>query len=174
MPKKPSAQFDALLRVRRMQEDLRAREFALAQHEVLRVEREIADINARQLIAMDDAAKVARKQFDAREVRSYYQYERRLSRIADDKSSEAEQLRTVAEERRRELEHAMKRRRVMEKLIEKKTRVYMAELRKMEQDFADETAVNRSALARTADRRTASVRLALEPEPAFTENEQPL
>ena len=169
MPTKPPAHFDTLLRVRKRQEDMLARVFADAQRAVQQAERELADLQAAQRELFDEAGRRAVKHFEAREVRLYYQYERHVALLADRKSAQILELRAIAEVKRGELEEALKRRRMMEKLIEKKWQGYGAELRKEEQAFADEVAVQRAHVARTAKR--ASWGLALMPEPAEAEIE---
>lgn len=174
MPRKPSAHFDTLLRVRRRQEDLRARALAGARREIQRAEQELEGLETTQRETLQEAGQRARKRFDALEVRLYYQYERYVARLADEKSVEVTELRGVAEQRRAELEEAMKRRRIMEKLIEKKKRTYAAEARKDEQAFADETAVNHAAMARAVLRGVKRAGMASMPEPAEAEIEQVL
>ncbi len=172
MPKKPSAQLDTLLRIRRRQEDAHARVLADARKDVRRAEEELASIEARQVETLDQAGKLARRQFDAQEVRLYYQYERHLARLADDTSEKAEELRQIAEQRRKELEEAMKRRRIMEKLIDRKIQIYMAELRREEQNLLDEIAGNRAAALRMRYPRPPKIGLALMPESTEAEAEQ--
>ena len=130
MPKRPPVQFDMLLRVRKRQEDLRAQALAAARRDVMTAERQREALLEQQRETFAEAGKHARAQFDAREVRMYYQYERFLARLVDDKDVAIGQFRRVAEEKRVELEEAMKRRRIVEKLIERKRRAYAAELRK--------------------------------------------
>ena len=148
MPKRPPVQFDMLLRVRERQEDIRAQALAVARRDVMTAERQREALVEQQRETFAEAGKRARAEFDAREVRMYYQYERFLARLVDEKDVAIGQFRRVAEERRVELEEAMKRRRIVEKLIERKRRAYAAELRKEEQTFADETAANYAAIAR--------------------------
>jgi flagellar export protein FliJ len=165
MARRPSVHYDTMLRIRKRQEDLRARALAAAHQEVLRAERELASIEAKQRETLQEAGKRATKHFDARDIRLYYQYERHLARLADEKSAEIIELRAQEQKRRTELEDAMKQRRVMEKLIERKRRTYFQEVRKEEQAFADETAANYAVIARAAARRKKSAGVILMPEP---------
>jgi len=153
MARRPSAHFDTLLRIRRRQEDIRARALALARREVQRVEQELAALETRQRETLEEAGKRAKKRFDAIEIRLYYQYERYLARLADEKSAQAIELRAQERKRRAELEDAMKQRRITEKLLARKRRIYLEEVRKEDQAFADETAANYAAIARAAHRR---------------------
>jgi len=153
MARRPSAHFDTLLRIRKRQEDIRARALALARREVQRVEQELAALETRQREILEEAGKRARKRFDAIEIRLYYQYERYLARLADEKSAQAIELRAQEQKRRAELEDAMKQRRMTEKLLARKRRIYLEEVRKEDQAFADETAANYAAIARAAARR---------------------
>ena len=153
MARRPSAHFDTLLRIRKRQEDIRARALALARREVQRVEQELAALETRQREILEEAGKRARKRFDAIEIRLYYQYERYLARLADEKSAQAIELRAQEQKRRAELEDAMKQRHITEKLLARKRRIYLEEVRKEDQAFADETAANYAAIARAAARR---------------------
>jgi flagellar export protein FliJ len=159
--------------VRKRQEEMRARALADAQRAVDRAERELEDLHAKQREMLDEAGRRAVKRFEAREVRLYYQYERHVAQRADNKSAEILELRAIAEGKRVELEEALKRRRMMEKLIEKKWQGYGAELRKEEQIFADEIAVQRAHVARIGRRAVRKPwRLTVAPEPAEAEIER--
>ncbi len=153
---------------------MRARALAGARREVRQAEQALEGLEAKQRETLQEAGQRARKRFDALEVRLYYQYERYVARLADEKSAEIVELRGIAEQRRAELEEAMKRRRIMEKLIERKKRTYAAEVRKDEQVFADETAVNHAAIARVALHGVKSAGITSMPEPAEAEIEQVL
>jgi flagellar export protein FliJ len=153
MARRPSAHFDTLLRIRKRQEDIRARALALARREVQRAEQELAALETRQREILEEAGKRATKRFDAIEIRLYYQYERYLARLADEKSAQAIELRAQEQKRRAELEDAMKQRHITEKLLARKRRIYLEEVRKEDQAFADETAANYAAIARAAARR---------------------
>jgi flagellar export protein FliJ len=164
MARRPSAHYDTMLRIRKRQEDLRARALAASHREVLRAEHELAELETRQREILQEAGRKASKRFDAHEMRLYYQYERYLARLADGKSAEVVDLRAQEQKCRGELDDAMKQRRVMEKLIERKRDSYLQEVRKEEQAFADETAANYAALARGAARRTKGAGVILLPE----------
>lgn len=156
MPRKRPEHYDTLLRVRERQEDLRAQALAVARRDVAVVEGELAEIQFRQVEALEEAGRRARDVFDAREVRLFYQFERYLARVADEKDVQLLQLRGVAELRRSELEDAMKRRRIVEKLIERRQRAWQAEMRTEEQKFADEVAGNYTATVRRTKRAQAA------------------
>lgn len=146
MPPRRPEQFNTLLRIRRRQEDLRAAALGAARREVQRAESQRDAIAEAQSAALETAGARAQERFDPGEIRLYYQYERHLQVLSDAKESEIVQLKGVAEQRRAELEDAMKRRRMIEKLIERKMKVYDAEVRKDEQHAADETASNYASL----------------------------
>ena len=101
-----------------------------------------------QMNMFELASKTANKSFEPDDIRRYYQYERYLARLADDKDSQIVQLTDEAAERRTELEEAMKSRRIIERLNERRLASYMQELYKEEQKFNDEVATNRSASMR--------------------------
>jgi len=93
-----------------------------------------------------------RQEFDARDIRQYYVYERYLARLAVEKDANLAQLRSVEETRRNELEDAMKERRIVERLKERLTDAFLEEVTKEEQKTTDETATNHAALARARAR----------------------
>lgn len=137
--------FDTLLRVRRRMEDLKARALAREQREASRLEAEREAIVAEQRRALDAAGVAAGTVFDASEVRRHYQYERYLARCVVAKDAEIRaQLRVVAQSRE-ELTEAMKDRKKIEKLRERKMRAFLQRQRKEEQRLLDEVAVNLAA-----------------------------
>ncbi len=151
MPRRP-VQYDALIRVRQLQEDLSAQAFAVAQRQVDRAKAERQALADQRVLTFQAADESTRERFDAREIRLYYQYERRLARLIDEKDADIVQLKGVAAERRDELEDAMKRRRMVEKLKDRKMEAYEAEVRKDEQKLTDETATNAAAMRQIARR----------------------
>ncbi len=144
-------QFGTLLRIRKRQEELRALAFADARREVRTAERERDELSAWRREMFDEAGTRARAVFDPGDVRLYYRYERHLARLIDDKDAQIVQLSGTAEQRRMELDDAMKRRRIIEKLLERKERQAHEDMRKAEQKSADETASKYAALARRRD-----------------------
>ena len=169
MARRPSAHFDTLVRIRKRQEDIRARALALARREVQRAELELAELEARQRETLEEAGERVKKRFDAVEVRLYYQYERYLARLADEISAQLIDLRAQEQKRCAELEDAMKQRRITEKLLDRKRRIYFDEVRKEDQAFADETAANYAAIARAALRRAKMPAVIIVPEPVESE-----
>jgi len=140
--------YDTLLRVRQRQEDLRAQALAVALRDVRAAERERAELAERQRQALAAAGVHARDRFNPDQVRLYYQYERHLARRIDEKDASIHAFRGVAERRREELDEAMKRRRIIEKLKERLERAYAAHRVKQEQTLSDEVATNYAAFAR--------------------------
>ncbi|NIA14320.1 MAG: hypothetical protein GWP08_09575 [Nitrospiraceae bacterium] len=151
MARRP-VQYDALIRVRQLQEDLRAQAFATAQRQVDWAKSERQALADQRVLTLQAAGERARERFDVCEIRLYYQYERRLARLMDEKDAEIVQLKGVAAERRDELEDAMKRRRMVEKLKDRKMAAYEAEVRKEEQKLVDETATNAAAMRKVVQR----------------------
>lgn len=141
-------QYDALLRVRGLQEDLKAQAMAAARMDVERAIQTKSDLIEQRRAVFDAAGRCARGRFDATEVRQYYQYERQVSRLIDDKDAEIARLTVILDQKREELEAAMKQRRMVEKLRERRLQVYEAEMRKEEQRLSDESATSRFAVIR--------------------------
>jgi flagellar FliJ protein len=152
MPRRRPFRYDMLLRVRQRQEEVQAVLLASTRGEIRSAEHERADIVREQIAMLDEAGKAAEREFDASDVRRYYQYERHLARLAVEKDADLARLAAVEEDRRAELEEAMKRRRIVERLKERRQREFFAELNKEEQAASDEVATNQAAMTVT-DRR---------------------
>jgi flagellar export protein FliJ len=141
-----------LLRVRERREDLRAQALAETRREIHVNERQRDEIIDRQRRTLEEAGAAAQHEFDARDVRQYYVYERHLARLAVEKDANLAQLRSTEETRRIELEDAMKERRIVERLKERLNDAFTAEVVKEEQKTTDETATNHAAIARGRSR----------------------
>jgi flagellar export protein FliJ len=142
-----------LLRVRRRMEDIKARALAREQREAARLDAERQAMVAEQRRTLDAARVAVGEMFDASEVRRHYQYERYLARCVDAKDAQIRAQARVVAQRRDELTEAMKDRKKIEKLRERKLRVFFQMQRKQEQMLLDEVAVNLAA--RRMDEETA-------------------
>ena len=151
MPRRP-VQYDTLLRIRQLQEDLEAQSLAASRREVRRAQQQRAELMEQRHDVLDTAGRRARENPVAGELRAYYQHERRLARLTDEKDAEVAQLGKVAEDKRGELEQAMKQRRIVERLREHRIEAYEAEVRREEQKATDETATTAAARSRSAAR----------------------
>ncbi len=105
------------------------------------------EITEQQVLALTTASELSREEFDASEIRRYFSYERHLSRLAVEKDSQLAHLRTQEQGRQAELEDAVKSRRILERLKERKDKAYQFALGKEEQKRLDEAAVTRAAMA---------------------------
>ncbi|MFO7975983.1 MAG: flagellar export protein FliJ [Candidatus Hydrogenedentota bacterium] len=143
--KKPF-RYGTLLRVRQRQEDLKSMALAKMRRAVLSAEQQHKEIVGQQLAAFSSAAAMTREHFDVSDIRRYFLYERHLSRLAVEKDAEITHLRTQEEERRSELEQAMKDRKMLERLKERRERALQYALGKEEQKRLDESAVNRAVV----------------------------
>ncbi len=148
MPRRRPFQYDALLRVRQRQEDVCAQEMAAAQRDVRDAEHQRDAIAREKIHVLENAGTQVMNLFAADDVRRYYQYERHLAFLATKTDARLHQLRQSAEERRAELENAMKRRRTIERLKERRQHDFLAELEKDEQAAIDEAASNYAAMKR--------------------------
>jgi len=138
-------QYEMLLRIRKRQEDLKAQALAISRREVQAAQDQRAQLADEQQRALFRAGELSQHQFDASEVRCYYQYERHLARLGDVKDAAIMELLGIAESRRHELEEATKRKRIVEKLKERRLRAHHKEIRRVEQRLADEAASNFAA-----------------------------
>lgn len=139
------ARYEVLLRVRKRQEDLKAQALVIArnEHAALRRQRRELDERRRSLLKEADIPRGAR--VEPSRVGAIYQYERHLGRRADAKDAEIAMHARVVESARAELETAMGRKRMMEKLIERTQKAERAEATRREQRWHDESAVIRFA-----------------------------
>jgi flagellar export protein FliJ len=140
---------DTVLRVRRREEELRARELAEVQRALQAIQRRLDSLGEEQQRVMLTARDVARERaFLADDVQRYFQYERHLSRLATEADARLAELRAEAEKRRAALEEAMKRRRMLERLQERHGEQLEAWRNHELQKAADEAAGNQVALRR--------------------------
>lgn len=145
--------FQTLLRVRKRQEDSKSRALAEVRRDIRIAEQRRDEIAREQARTLEHVGESTRQKFDANDILRYYQYERHLARVAVDRDAAIAQLKGVERERLVELEEAMKKRRVVERLRERQEAVHMAEANKEEQTLADEAAGNLAAVARSTRRR---------------------
>ena len=149
-------QYGTLLRVRKRQEDLCAETLAAKRREVAAAQAQRASIGREQERVLLEAGQRARRRFLADDVRRYYLYERHLAQQAVHTDARIVELGREAQARRAELEEAMKRRRILERLQERQDGACRAHLAKDERDREDETAANHEAAARARARGAAA------------------
>ena len=138
-------QFATLVRVRKRQEEQRAERLAAAHRLRRRAQAERDHLEAERRRMFERAGQAAQGRMSAAEVRRYYQYERHLARLADEKDAEIMRLRQTEAERRAELEEAMKKRRMVERLHERRTESVLREVQRQEQRMSDESGTTRAA-----------------------------
>ena len=149
---RPWQKFAVLLRVRERQERLKAQALAAARGDVGRAVAKRDALAEEQQRVLGEAGEAARHLVDAAKVQAFIHYERHIARLAVDTDAEIHALQSVAEKRRGELEDAMKRRKVVQRLSERARLAYRDFVLREEQKLLDETASVQSALQRMADR----------------------
>ena len=152
MARKQPFQYNTLLRVRKTQENLRAQALAQVRRQRRSAEHQRDDLARQQREMLQEANALVARRFDSRDVRRYYLHERYLARLADEKDSAIRELTAREQERLAELEAAIKDRRLIERLKEKRTKAFEAEMRKEAQAFSDEAATNQAAMSRRGER----------------------
>ena len=140
-------QYATLLRVRKRQEDLNAQVLAGVRREMRAAELQREDFERQQRRAIDSAQAYTGEDFDERLFCRYVGYQRYLARMAVAKDAEIEQLRQQVEGRRLDLENAMCKRRMVDRLIERSERILLKKVKKEEQRLSDEAASTQAALA---------------------------
>ncbi len=140
--------FATLLRVRELQEELKAQELGKVQRELALARQEREHLVAEQQRMLEEAARKTRDVFDAAPVVQYFYHERFLSRRLDELDARIAQLRELEEARRQEVAEASKAKRVVQRLREKHQKAMQMEINKIEQMLADEVAVSRVSMRR--------------------------
>lgn len=147
MAGKSSRRYDTLLRVRKRQEDLKAQAAGEARraHLALRREQRHLEERRRALLTMADTPPGAA--INPVRLEGVYQYDRHMARVIDTKNTEILEHGRKVSEAEAELESAMGRRRIMEKLIERAERAERWRFVRREQQEHDEFSVMRHAHA---------------------------
>jgi len=146
MPRNRAHAYDTLLRVRERQEDLRMQALAEARRAVNVAQRRRDELHQEQMRVLDETGARLRAEFDAVDIRRYYQHERYIARLGDETDALIRQLEGEAEKRRAELEEAAKRRKIVEKLQEHARLATRKAQLKDEQHQMDEVATTYAAL----------------------------
>lgn len=145
--------YAAILRIRKQAEDRQAQVVSAVRQDILQAQRQRTSLELTRQAALESAGTSLRKQFDAEDIRGYYQYERHLAGLRDEKDAEIRALQRQEAEQLSVLELKTKGRRIAEKLHERRVGAYREFLRKDEQKRVDETATmyaTRSASVRGA------------------------
>ncbi len=132
--------YRVLLRVRKQEEDIKAQALARSRQAVQQSERERTSLELTRQAALEHAGQSLLTEFDAAEVRSYYQYERHLAALRDQKDAEIRSLQADEAEKRSILEASTKARQIAEKLHHRRRDAYQQYLHREAQKQLDETA----------------------------------
>jgi flagellar export protein FliJ len=148
MPRDRRKTYNVMFRVRKLEEEARARDMSLAHQAAAQGHRMRAALEQTRQQALEEAAeRLSAPEIDASDMRAYYQYERHLARAIDTQDAENRKLdRKLAEERAR-LHAAAVRRRVMERLGEREAERLAKEAAQQEQKQLDEAAIVRALMA---------------------------
>jgi flagellar export protein FliJ len=134
-----------LVRIRRRQEDLRALALAGAQRDVRVAQEQRDTIEAYQRRMLARAGEAMARDIDASAVRRIYQHERHLARMGSERDADVLRLQAAAEAKRRDLETALKSRRMIEQLENREVIRYREFRAQLEQKMHDEIATARVA-----------------------------
>lgn len=137
--KRPT-QYDTLLRVRKHEEDAKIQSLVEARNKAKRALQERDGFLDDRRHALVRAGEAAEHRFGAADVHRYYQYERHLATLVDQRDATRKEWESIAEERRLELIAAARARQVVEKVKARKMEAYREMLQKEEQDALDEIA----------------------------------
>lgn len=152
-PRTPQ-RYETLLRVRKHQEELKS--VALAQERrILRdLNHQREDIEEYRLGVLQRAGTEAAERPVAGRLAAYHRFERHLRRLADDKDVEIGEQQQVCEEKRAELEEAIQRKRIVERLTEKAEKNLYEWNTRREQRFHDDLSAVHFAGALISRRKT--------------------
>ncbi len=139
--------YQTLLRVRKRQEEQEAHKLAQIQNGIRAARKQRDEITALQRELLDTVGQATKERFGAGVIQPYYQYERHVAQRHLDADSRLNKLRADEAAQRGELETAMKRRKAVEKLKQRRDEQAYAEWLKDEQQRADELALSRAARA---------------------------
>jgi len=149
-------QYNMLLRVRKRQEDVCAQVLASTRRDLRVAEHRREEIEREQMQMLEDAGKAAASGVSASDIRRFYQYERHLAYVATRTDARIRELQNEVDKRRLDLDEAMKRRRILERLKERRQAALQAGLLKDEQAMSDEVATSHVALDRSLSRAAAA------------------
>jgi flagellar export protein FliJ len=137
--------YTTLLNVRKRQEEVKGQALALVRREHAALRRQRRELEEHRRAVLSSAAVPRGAVIAPARLQSLYQYERHLGKLTDAKDAEiglhAQRVQTA----RVELETAMARRRMMEKLIERVEYAERARANRREQRALDESSVVRFA-----------------------------
>lgn len=112
--------YATLQRLRKLEEENRARDMMLAYHAAARGQRLREALEQTRQSALEHAAELMRQPaIDASDMRTYYQYERHLAGAIDRQDAENRLLDRALAERRQALNAAAVQRRIAERLVER-------------------------------------------------------
>jgi flagellar export protein FliJ len=142
--------YATLLRLRKQEEDVKAQALAVSRRAVQQGQRERTSLEVTRQLALEQAGTSLQSKFDAAEVRRYYQYERHLAYLRDQKDIEIRELKSREAEKLEALEQATQARRIAEKVDERRREGYRVYLAREAQKLLDETATMYAARAKQA------------------------
>ncbi len=154
MRKRRARQFRlaSVLRVRKRQEELRAQALAETQSTIRKTQNRRTELIELQHRMLTNADVLTRSEFDAADIRRYFQYEQHVSRSVVDTDAQLAQLAGVAEDRRAELEEATRKKKAIVRLEDRHRDDVASDDRYWEQRTNDEIASGRAYLARRKER----------------------
>lgn len=140
-----------ILRIREQAEDRQAQAVARVRSRIHAARRERTSLELTRQTALEQAGSTLQKHFDASDIRSYYQYERHLAGLRDQKDAEIRALEREESAEVALLEKATQARRIAEKLHERQREAYRDFVLKEEQKAMDETASKYAARRMQSD-----------------------
>jgi len=140
MIKRFSFRLDQVLRHRASIRDLKEREFAEVEAQLLREEQILGDLKRMQGEMLDSLARIQASQFETLERELYAQYLGWLSSEVDREKQAISDIRLLLEEKRKNLVSALQEHRVVERLKERQFESYSKDLERDNQGVLDEIA----------------------------------
>lgn len=132
--------YAAILRIREQAEDRQSQTVARVRHRIQTARRERTSLELTRQSALEQAGTTLKQHFDASDIRSYYQYERHLAGLRDQKDAQIREMLREESAEVKLLEKATQARRIAEKLHERRREAFRIFVLKEEQKALDETA----------------------------------
>jgi flagellar export protein FliJ len=151
MPGASAKRYTTLLGVRKRQEEIRGQALAIVRREHAALRRQRRELEEHHRAVLASASLAPGASINPARLQALYQYERHLGKLTDAKDAEIALHSQRVQAARAELETAMARRRIMEKLIERVERAERARTARREQRALDESSIIRFAHLRRVE-----------------------
>ena len=146
--KKFAYRFQNILNIRELQEEEAARNFRMALQDLTECIQQLDDFRMEYRSLVDELSRDKSKVIDINMRLMYNNYLKVLDKKIEEQFYLVQEKEKVVEEKREELQEAVKERKILENLRVKDLEEYMLELRRWEQEIIDDLTIQRSGHGR--------------------------